>query len=147
MAKAALVSLFTRSWHKRGQQPPYAVAAGIGLALLLIPLYFVSASVLNQLGIKWLFVPIEYLLSRPTHATVFHVVSPIVLLGTLTASILLNLIVLVSTSSEPSPSGAVRIVELRLRFWNLVTVAISLMLIGLLLGYAFVENFVVRTRM
>jgi hypothetical protein len=143
MAKALFSSL-ANYWNKQGQDPPYAAAAGVGFTLLLIPLYFVSASLLNQFGIKWLFAPIEQILSHPRQAAVFNFVSPFLLLGALTLSLVLNLTVVVSRSRRPAPGGAVSGVGLRVKFWNLVTVASSLLLIGLLLGYAFVENFSIR---
>jgi hypothetical protein len=70
MSKAALrnilLNIVTGAWRKEpGQEPPYAAAAGISFILLLAPFYFVSASLLNQWGITWLFTPIEHWLSRP----------------------------------------------------------------------------------
>jgi hypothetical protein len=145
MAKAALCALMTRSWQKHGEPPPDAAAAGIGFALLLVPLYFVSASLLNQVGFTWLFTPIEQLLSHTGPMAIFNLLSPIVLLGTLIASLLLNLTVLISISRRLGPTGSERVLEVRVRLWNLAAAATSLLLIGVLLGYAFLENFGTRT--
>ena len=66
MSKAALhnvlhnflPNILTGAGRKQpGQEPPYATAAGIGFILLLVPFYFVSASLLNQWGIPWFFAP------------------------------------------------------------------------------------------
>jgi hypothetical protein len=142
MSKAALRGILTRAWRKQpGQEPPYATAAGIGFILLLVPFYFVGASLLNQWGITWFFTPIEHWLSRPGRAVAFNIISPIVLLGTLVSSVLLNLATLLSVGREEEAGEAVRVVKLRVRSWNLAAIGLGLVLTGLLLGYAFVENF------
>jgi hypothetical protein len=146
MSKAALrnilLNIVTGAWRKEpGQEPPYAAAAAISFILLLAPFYFVSASLLNQWGITWLFTPIEHWLSRPGQAAAFNVISPIVLLGTLISSVVLNLATLVSVGWEEERGGTVAVVKLRVRSWNLAAIGLSLLLTGILLGYAFVENF------
>ena len=148
MSKAALHSILTGGWRKQpGQEPPYATAAGIGFILLLMPFYFVCASLLNRWGITWFFTPIEHWLSRPGQAAAFNIISPIVLLGTLVSCVLLNLATLVSVGREEEGGGTVRVVRLRVRSWNLAAIGLSLLLTGLLLGYAFVENFGTRVRL
>jgi hypothetical protein len=146
MSKAAvhniLHNIVTGAWRKElGQEPPYATAAGISFILLLAPFYFVSASLLNQWGITWFFAPIEHLLSRPGQAAAFNIIAPVVLLGTLLSSVLLNLATLVSVGREDEAGGTVRVIKLRVGFWNLAAIGLSLLLTSLLLGYAFVENF------
>ena len=69
------------------------------------------------------------------------------LLGTLVSSVLLNLATLVSVGREEEGGGTVRVVKLRVRSWNLAAIGLSLLLTGLLLGYAFVENFGTRVRL
>jgi hypothetical protein len=139
---SVLHNILTGAWRRRpGQEPPYATAAGIGFILLLAPFYFVAASLLNQWGITWFFAPIEHWLSRPGQAAAFNIISPIVLFGTLLCSILLNLATLVSVGREEEARGTVRVVKLRVRSWNLAAIGLGLLLTGLLLGYAFVENF------
>jgi hypothetical protein len=148
ISKATLHSTLTGGWRKQpGQEPPYATAAGIGFILLLLPLYFVCASLLNQWGVRWFFTPIEHWLSRPGQAAAFNIISPILLLGTLAFSVLLNLATLVSVSREEESGGTVRVVKLRVRSWNLAAIGLSLLLTGLLLGYALVENFGARVRL
>jgi hypothetical protein len=137
-----LYNILTGAWRKQlGQEPPYATAAGIGFILLLVPFYFVSASLLNQWGITWFFAPIEHWLSRPGQAAAFNIISPVVLLGTLLCTVLLNLATLVSVGREEEGGGTVRVVKLRVRSWNLAAIGLGLLLTGVLLGYAFVENF------
>jgi hypothetical protein len=141
MSKSALHNILTGAWRKQpGQEPPYAMAAVSSFILLLVPFYFVCASLLNQWGITWLFTPIEHWLSRPGQAAAFNIVSPIVLFGTLISSVLLNLATLVSVGREEG-AGTVRVVKVRVRSWNLAAIGLSLFLAGLLLGYAFLENF------
>jgi hypothetical protein len=151
MSKAALPNvlhnILTGAWRKHpGHEPPYATAAGIGFILLLAPFYFVSASLLNQWGIPWFFAPIEYWLSRPGQAAAFNIISPVVLLGTLLCSVLLNLATLVSVDREEEAGATVRVVKLRVRSWNLAAIGLGLLLTGVLLGYAFVENFGTQVR-
>jgi hypothetical protein len=146
MSKAAvhniLHNILTGAWRKQpGQKPPYASAAGISFILLLAPFYFVSASLLNQWGIPWFFAPIEHWLSRPGQAAAFNIISPVILLGTLVCSVLLNLATLVSVGREEEAGGTIRVVKLRVRSWNLAAIGLGLLLTGVLLGYAFVENF------
>jgi hypothetical protein len=148
MSKAALHNLLTGAWRKQpSQEPPYATAAGISFILLLVPFYFVSASLLNQWGITWFFAPIDHWLSRPGQAAAFNIISPVVLLGTLLSSVLLNLATLVSVGREEEAGGTIRVVKLRVRSWNLAAIGLSLLLTGLLLGYAFVENFGTQVRL
>jgi hypothetical protein len=148
MSKAALHNLLTGAWRKQpGQELPYATAAGISFILLLVPFYFVSASLLNQWGITWFFAPIDHWLSRPGQAAAFNIISPVVLLGTLISSVLLNLATLVSVGREEEAGGTIRVVKLRVRSWNLAAIGLSLLLTGLLLGYAFVENFGTQVRL
>jgi hypothetical protein len=152
MSKAALhdilLNILTGAWRKRpGQKPPYATAAGISFVLLLPPFYFVFASLLNQWGVPWFFTPIEHWLSRPREAAAFNIISPIVFLGALISSVLLNLATLVSMGREDEAGGTVAVVKLRVRSWNLVAIALSLLLTGSLLGYAFVENFGTQAHM
>jgi len=139
---SVLRNILTGAWRRQpGQDPPYGTAAGIGFILLLAPFYFVSASLLNQWGITWFFAPIEHWLSHPGQAAAFNAISPVVLLGTLLCSVLLNLATLVSVGREEEAGGTVRVVKLRVRSWNLAAIGLGLLLTGLLLGYAFVENF------
>jgi uncharacterized membrane protein YqhA len=42
---------------------------------------------------------------------------------------------------EEEAGGTIRVVKVRVRSWNLVAIVLGLLLTGVLLGYAFVENF------
>ena len=103
-----------------------AVAAQLGLVLLLIPIYFISASVLRQ------------------NAPGFSLLgSPMILLGSLLVAFTLNALPILSVNLR-SDAPAVLSVSLSLRFWNLTVIVTVLLLLGVLLGYAFVENFQAR---
>lgn len=142
MSKEALYSLFTGGWRKQpGNEPPYAAAAGIGFLLLLAPFYFICAALLNQWGIPLFFRPVEHWLSHPGQAAAFNILSPIVLLGTLAASLFVNVMTLLSVGSEKEGGGTVRVVKLRMRTWNLMALGLGVVLTGVLVGYAFLENF------
>ena len=100
-----------------------AVAARLGLTLLLVPVYFITASALRQNA------PGLSLLG-----------SPVILLGALLVAFTINALPILSVNLR-SDAPPVLNVSLALRFWNLTAIATSLLLLGVLLGYAFVENF------
>lgn len=142
MSKEALYSLVTAGWRKQpGNQPPYAAAAGIGFLLLLVPFYFICAALLNQRGVPFFFQPVEHWLSHPGQAAAFNTLSPIILLGTLAASVFLNVMTLMSMGREEEGGGTVTVVKLRVRIWNLMALGLGVLLTGVLVGYAFLENF------
>ena len=99
----------------------------VGLILLLIPAYFIAASVLRQ--------------NAPGLSLMG---SPIILLGALFAALALNVLSILSVnlSSERPP---VLNVTVALRFWNLAVIVTGLLLLAVLLSYAFVENFQARS--
>jgi hypothetical protein len=103
-----------------------AVAARLGLTLLVVPVYFISASALRQDA------PGLSLLG-----------SPIILLGSLLVAFALNALSVLSVNFH-SDAPPVLNVSLSLRFWNLTVIVTGLLLLGVLLGYAFVENFQAR---
>jgi hydrogenase-4 membrane subunit HyfE len=103
------------------------VAARLGLALLIIPIYFIGASALRQDA------PGLSLLG-----------SPMILLGALLVALTLNALSILSVGLQ-GDAPAVLSVSFSLRFWNLTVMVTGLLLLGVLLGYAFVENFQART--
>lgn len=98
-------------------------SAGVGLILLIVPSYFVIASVLrwNPPGVSFLG-------------------SPIILLGALFVALTLNALSTVSLDLRSGTPSALSI-SVSLRLWNLTIIGVALALLGVLLGYAFVENF------
>jgi hypothetical protein len=58
-------------------------------------------------------------------AEAFNIISPVVLLGTLLCSVLLNLATLVCVGREEEGGGTVRVVKLRVRSWNLAAIGLS----------------------
>src|ERR1700682_180242 len=103
-----------------------AVAARLGLGLLIVPIYFISASVLRQNA------PGLSLLG-----------SPMILLGALLVAFALNALPILSVNLR-SETPPVLSVSLSLRFWNLTVIVTGLLLLGVLLGYVFFENFQAR---
>lgn len=102
------------------------VAAQLGLTLLIVPIYFISASALRQdaPGLSWLG-------------------SPVILLGSLFVAFTLNALPILAVNLR-SDAPPVLTVSLSLRFWNLTVIVTGLLLLVVLLGYAFVENFQAR---
>ena len=104
-----------------------AGAARLGLILLIIPVYFVTASALRH--------------NAPGVALLG---SPIILLGTLLVAFTLNASSILSVNLR-SDAPPVLSVSLSLRFWNLIVIVTGFLLLGVLLGYEFVENFQARS--
>jgi len=120
--------------------------AGIGLVLLLVPLYFVSASLLKYgLGIGLLFDPLDRAFSSdPESLHVFNLVSPVVFLGGLGLALALNAYAVLRLNVSKEDGTIVSTVRLRMKFLNLAVVAASSLLLFILVGYAFLENFTHR---
>jgi hypothetical protein len=69
--------------------------------------------------------------------------SPVVLLSVLLVAFTLNTLSILSVNLR-SDIPPVLNVSVSFRFWNLAVVAIGILLLGVMLGYAFVENFQAR---
>ncbi len=122
--------------------------AGAGLVLLLAPLYFVSASLLKYgLSVGFLFDPLEALLSEPGRLYLFNLVSPLVFLGGLVLALALNASSFVRLGVDRGDGEIVGTMRLEVKpanlanLANLAVAATSLLLLGTLVGYVFVENF------
>jgi hypothetical protein len=119
--------------------------AVVGLALLLAPLYFVTASLLKYgLGIGFLFDPLEAFLSVAGRRVVFNVISPFVFLGGLSLALALNIYAIARLNVSKEDGTIVSTVRIKLGLWNLAVAALSILLLATLLGYAFLENFTHR---
>ncbi len=100
------------------------VSAAVGVTLLAVPSYFIGASALRQNAPGLSFLG-----------------SPIILLGALFIAFTLNALSILSVKVRSDTTPSVLNVSLSLRLSNLAVVGIALLLLGTLLGYAFVENF------
>lgn len=119
--------------------------AGAGLVLLLAPLYFVSASLLKYgLGVGFLFDPMEFFLSEPGRRHVFNLVSPVVFLGGLVLALVLNVYSIVRLGVSRQDGAISGTARLEIKPANIAVAAVSLLLLGTLAGYVFVENFAYR---
>jgi hypothetical protein len=119
--------------------------AVVGSVLLLAPLYFVSASLLKyELGIGFLFDPLETLLSVAGRRDVFNMVSPFVFLGGLSLALALNVYAIARLNVSREAGTLVSTVRLKLNLSNIAVAAVSVLLLVTLLGYAFLETFTYR---
>jgi len=66
--------------------------------------------------------------------------SPIILLGALFVAFTLNTLSILSVNLR-SDTPSVLSVSLSLRFWNLAVIGTALVMLGVLVGYVFIENF------
>lgn len=120
--------------------------AGIGVAFLAAPLFFVAASLLKyELGIGFLFDPLgKALMSDPGRLHVFNLVSPVVFLGGLGLALVLNVYAVLGLNVSREDRTIVSVVRVEPKFWNLAVALLSVVLLGTLVGYFFLENFAYR---
>jgi hypothetical protein len=97
-----------------------------------------------ELGIGFLFDPLDALLSDPQRARVFSLISPVVFLGGLGLALVLNAYAVLGLNVGREDGTIVDKVRLEVRFLNLAVAAVSLLLLVTLVGYFFTENFVYR---
>ncbi|MBI1925381.1 hypothetical protein HYR99_14160 [Candidatus Poribacteria bacterium] len=123
----------------------YNKVAGISFVLLLPPLFFVSAAVLKYgLGIGYLFDILEPFYANPNRLRVFNIVSPILFLSGLFLAIALNLYPIFRLSIRKDNDTTVYTITVKAKLWNLSVIAMSFLLLAILIGYAFLENFTHR---
>lgn len=101
-------------------------SAAAGAILLSVPVLFISASVLRK------DLPGLSLLG-----------SPIILLGTILAAAALNGLS-ITTVNLKTDTPSVVTVSMALRLRNLAVICVAVLLLAVLLGYVFVENFQFR---
>jgi hypothetical protein len=143
-AVAARISGIGRSDCKGVGVNDYKLA-GLGFALLLAPLFFVSASLLKYgLGIGFLFDPLEHFLSEPGRRQVFNMISPIAFLGGLGLAVAANLYAVLRLSVDREAGVVVSTVRLEVKLANIAVILVSTALLVTLVGYAFLENFTYR---
>ena len=117
--------------------------AVVGFLLLLAPLYFVSASLLEY-GLGFLFDPLEAFLSVAGRRIVSNVVSPLVFLGGLCLALALNTYAVARLNVRREEGSIVSTIRLRLRLSNIAVAVVSFLLLTTLLGYVFLENITYR---
>ena len=144
-AVVARISGLGRSQSKEVGVNDYKLA-GLGFALLLAPLFFVSASLLKYgLGIGILFDPLDKaLMSDPANLRVFNLVSPVVFLGGLGLALVVNVYAVLQFNFSREDGTIVSTVRLEAKFWNLAVALLSVVLLSTLVGYLFLENFTHR---
>lgn len=119
--------------------------AWVGFALLLAPLYFVSASLLKYgLGIGLLFDPLEAFLSVSQRREVFNLVSPVVFLGGLGLALALNAFAVLRLDVGREDGAVVGTVRLETKFLNIAVIVVGFLLLVTLVGYVLLENFAYR---
>ena len=120
-------------------------AAGIGLALIAPPFYFVSAAVLKYaLGIGLFFDPLAALFSDPERLHYFNILSPAVFFGGLLLALAMNVWAILRIHIQRDDHAIISTITLKPLLGNLTVIATSSVLLVTILVYAFLENFTHR---
>lgn len=115
--------------------------AMIGFVLVAPIVYFMSAAVLeHELGIGFLYTPIEALSRNPQSWRLFNLVSPIVFLGGPMLAFLLNMLQVVRLSAHTEPGTVTASVTVVRKPWNLAVAGLCLIMVALLGAYLVAEN-------
>ena len=119
--------------------------AGIGFVLLVVPLFFVVSQVLKyELGIGFLADPLEAFLADPGRAKIFDLLSPLLFLGGLGLALALNTYAVLRLDVDREDGTIVSTLRLEIKLLNIAVVAMSVLLLVTLVGYALLENFAYR---
>ena len=108
--------------------------AGLGFALSLVPLYFVTAAVLNYgFGVSLLFGPLERFFADPLRLRILNqVITPLLFFGGLIVALALNLYAVRGRKSGDASPASV---------WNVAVAALSGSLLVVITVYGILENF------
>ena len=108
--------------------------AGLGFVLSLVPLYFVTAAVLNYgFGVGVLFEPLERFFADPLRLRILNqVITPILFFGGLIVALALNLYAVRGRKRSDASSS---------RAWNVAAAALSGLLLATIAVYGVLENF------
>lgn len=143
-SSAAVERIRTHAEYKEIAVRDYKLA-GAGFVLILAPLYFVSASLLKYgLGVGFLFDPLKFFLSEPGRRYVFNLISPVVFLGGLVTALALNGYSIVRFGVGREDDAIVGTARLEMKLANVAVAVVSILLLGTLVGYVFLENFAYR---
>jgi len=114
----------------------------LGVVLCFPAFYFVSANILKyQFGIGFMAEPLQYFYNDPVISKYFNLTSPFVLLGSLTLAILLNAISIFQFQLSKSKDIISGPLSVKTKILNIAAIGLGGLLICVLLGYAFIENY------
>lgn len=122
-------------------RPSPSQAAVFGLVLLAPAALFLLANMLNELGVGFLYAPVEALISEPHRQQVSNLLSPVVFLGGLTAALLLNALAIAQLDLRWEQNRLVSTVTIEPRISNVALIVTVGLMLGTFVGYAFVENY------
>lgn len=129
---------FSMGSHTKDQREEWQKAmAFTGIALLLLPLSFFAVNVLQyELGFTHIFNPFDYLFK----VDFIQTVSPAVFLGGLGMAGFLNLFPFIDLDVRQNDTGFLSSLRYSGNCWNGLILGISLLLLGLMVGYVAIEN-------
>jgi hypothetical protein len=121
----------------RGGIPSLASAALFSWLFLVLPGYFVAASLLDSSGIlHWPFAPIEAFVGNDALRPWFNAISPIVLLGSLSLSVYISLF----SFLRAREFRAAMVRETSAYAMNVGALVAGVVLVATLVAYAYLEN-------
>lgn len=113
----------------------YNKVAGIGFILIFPPLFFISAYVLDELGVGYMVDILDAFFSGSNRLRIFNAISPVVFLSGILLSIALNIYRLIDLNLQKADDEISCSVVIKMRFWNLLIAALSLSLLTVMVGY------------
>lgn len=117
--------------------------AVLGLVLLAPAAMFLLANILNELGIVFLYAPVDALISESHRHKLFNLMSPVVFLGGPAAALLLNCLAIARLDLLWEQNRLVNTVTVEPRTANVVLILTVGLTLATLVAYLFVENYAI----
>ena len=124
-------------------RPSPSRAIVFGLVLLAPATFFLLANILNELGVGFLYAPLDALTSEPHRQQIFNLVSPILFLGGLAGALLLNALAIAEMDLRWDRTRLVSTLTVEPRIANVVLIVAVSLILATLLAYGFVENYAI----
>ena len=117
--------------------------AGLGFVLSVVPLYFVTAAVLNYgFGVGLLFDPLERFFADPLRLRILNqVLTPILFFGGPIIALALNLYAIRRRKRKQRDAAASQRLTEEARGWNIAVAVLSGLLLATVTTYGILENF------
>jgi hypothetical protein len=115
--------------------------AGMGFALVLAPLVFVTTAVLESLGVAFLSVYVDFFAIDPLGLQLSNLVWPALFLGGLALALGSNLYAILGVQLRRDDEKIAGTLTVTPKLWNLAVMMVSGLLLATMVTYALLENF------